>query len=219
MDAAQLIDGLLNRLFLDPVLRGAYPADTQGLVERFAGLAHQYPDDLATMAAPIDLLGVNYYTPIVVAARVGARGAPEFPGSDGVVFPDQGRPTTAMGWSIHPDGLLDLLTRLHHDYDGVPMMITENGAAFDDRVVDGQVRDDDRVDYLRGHLEAVRSAVAAGVALRGYLAWSLLDNFEWAYGYSKRFGLVHVDYATQRRTPKRSALWFRDVIAKRSLDR
>jgi beta-glucosidase len=122
-----------------------------------------------------------------------------------------------MGWPIGADGLVDLLTRLARDYPAVPLIITENGAAFDDEVVDGQIQDARRVEYLRGHLGAALAAIGAGVDLRGYLAWSLLDNYEWAHGYSKRFGLVHVDYATQRRTPKRSALWYRDVIARRSL--
>jgi beta-glucosidase len=122
-----------------------------------------------------------------------------------------------MGWPIGSEGLVEMLARLARDYPGTPLIITENGAAFEDELVDGQVHDAQRVDYLRAHLGAALSAIEAGVDLRGYLAWSLLDNYEWAHGYSKRFGLVHVDYATQRRTPKRSALFYRDVIARRSL--
>jgi beta-glucosidase len=122
-----------------------------------------------------------------------------------------------MNWPIDADGLAALLIRLNRDYPGVPMMITENGAAFEDTVNGDRVADPDRVAYLRGHLRAAATAVAAGVDLRGYLAWSLLDNFEWAYGYDKRFGLVHVDYDSQRRRLKDSALWYRGVIASNGL--
>ena len=217
LDAARLIDGLQNRIFLDPLFRGAYPDDVLGIIDRFGALRHHQPGDAEVIAHHIDLLGVNYYTPTLVAARVGAPAAPSYPGSEGVIFPDQGRPTTAMGWPIHADGLHDVLTRVHRDYPGIPLIVTENGAAFDDEVVDGQVVDTDRIEYLRGHLGAALNAIRAGVDLRGYLAWSLLDNYEWAHGYGKRFGLVHVDYATQRRTPKQSSLWYRDVIARRAL--
>jgi beta-glucosidase len=217
LDAVGIIDGLQNRIFLDPLLRGAYPEDLQPILERFNALRHQLPGDAAQIAVPLDLLGVNYYAPGLVAARVGSPASPIYPGSEGVTFPDQGRPVTAMGWPIGADGLVELLTRLARDYPGTPLIITENGAAFEDQLVDGQVHDTERVDYLRAHLDAALTAIEAGVDLRGYLAWSLLDNYEWAHGYSKRFGLVHVDYATQRRTPKRSALFYRDVIARRSL--
>jgi beta-glucosidase len=216
-DAANLIDGLQNRLFLDPLLRGRYPEDVQLIAARFGPLDYVRDGDLAIIGAGIDLLGVNYYTPGVVAARVGSPASPEYPGSEGVVFPDQGRPTTAMGWPIHAGGLLSLLTWLHGRHPGLPLIISENGAAFDDRFTGGKIVDSDRIEYLRGHLSAASAAITAGVDLRGYLAWSLLDNFEWAHGYSKRFGLVHVDYGTMRRTPKRSALWYRDVIARRML--
>jgi beta-glucosidase len=218
LEAVRIIDGLQNRVFLDPILRRSYPDDVQEIIERHGGLDHQRPGDLATIGGPIDLLGVNYYAPAVVAARVGATTAgAKYPGSEGVVFVDQARPKTAMGWPIHADGLVEQLARLHRDYPGVPLMVTENGAAFDDEVVDGQVVDTARIDYLRAHLDAARRAIASGVDLRGYIAWSLLDNFEWAHGYTKRFGLVHVDYATQRRTPKHSALWYRDVIGRRAV--
>jgi beta-glucosidase len=213
LHAVRIIDGLQNRLFLDPMLRAEYPDDVQETVERFAGLRHQRGGDLSIIAAPIDLLGVNYYSPTIVAARIGAPATDKYPGSEGVAFVDQARPRTAMGWPIHADGLFEQLTGLHREYPGLPLMITENGAAFDDVVVDGQVADAPRIEYLRTHLDAASAAIAAGVDLRGYLAWSLLDNFEWTHGYGKRFGLVHVDYATQRRTPKHSALWYRDVIA------
>jgi beta-glucosidase len=117
-----------------------------------------------------------------------------------------------MGWPIEPKGLYNLLVRMRRDYPEIPLYITENGAAFDDEVVDGVVHDDRRIDYFRGHLLAVRQAMADGVDVRGYFAWSLLDNFEWAFGYSQRFGLVRVDYDTQQRTWKDSAYWYRDVV-------
>jgi beta-glucosidase len=211
--ASRIVDGLHNRLFLDPVLRGAYPADMRALMDRFAGDDLVHDGDEAVIAAPIDLLGVNYYQPTLVAARIGAPAAPAFPGSEGVDFLPQDRPRTAMDWPIDAGGLEALLVRLGQDYPGTPIMITENGAAFEDTVVGDRVADPERVEYLRGHLEAVQAAIAAGVDVRGYLAWSLLDNFEWAYGYDKRFGLVHVDYDSQRRRLKDSALWFREVIA------
>jgi beta-glucosidase len=118
-----------------------------------------------------------------------------------------------MGWTVDPTGLREVLLRLHRDYPALPLYLTENGAAYADRVdADGRVRDSDRIAYLHGHLTAAHEAIAAGVHLRGYFTWSLLDNFEWALGYSKRFGLIHVDYETQQRTLKDSALWYRDVI-------
>jgi beta-glucosidase len=118
-----------------------------------------------------------------------------------------------MDWPITPERLTQLLVRLHRDYPGLPMVITENGAAFDDKADEsGYVRDDDRTSYLAEHVAAVADARAQGADVQGYFAWSLLDNFEWAEGYAKRFGIVHVDYATQKRTPKQSALWFRDNI-------
>jgi beta-glucosidase len=124
-----------------------------------------------------------------------------------------GRPVTAMGWEVVPEGFTELLTRIGREYPGLPMVITENGAAYDDRVDDtGFVADDDRVGYLESHLAAVAAARQAGADIRGYFAWSLMDNFEWAYGYDKRFGIVRVDYDTQVRTPKKSALWYRDTV-------
>ena len=215
--AATLLDGLHNRLFLDPLLRGGYPADMLAIAERFAGLEFIEPGDTEVIAAPIDLLGVNYYQPTHVKAQVGAPAAAPFPGSEGVAYPPHDLPTTQMGWPIDADGLYALLTRLAVDYPDTPLMITENGAAFSDVPTEEGVVDPDRIDFHDAHLRAAHAAIADGVDLRGYLAWSLLDNFEWAYGYDKRFGLVYVDYATQRRLPKHSALWYRDVVARRGL--
>jgi beta-glucosidase len=175
--------------------------------------------DLAAIAAPLDLLGVNYYTPTVVAAaRPDLQSAEPFPGTDRAVMVPQPGPRTAMGWRIDPSGLTELLLRVHRDLPDVPLLITENGAAFDDVVgADGAVHDNDRIDYLRGHLAALREAIAQGADVRGYFAWSLMDNFEWAKGYTKRFGLVRIDYDSQRRTVKDSGRWYRRVIAANAL--
>jgi beta-glucosidase len=203
--AAERMDGYQNRWFLDPVLRGAYPADLLSHYERRFGALDASGLELA--ARPIDFLGVNYYSPALVrsapaVAPLLADTVPALP------------PRTAMGWPVDADGLYEVLVRLRRDY-GAPMIyITENGAAFDDEeLVDGVVEDPSRVAYLADHLQALRRAVADGVDVRRYHAWSLLDNFEWEHGYSKRFGIVRVDYATQERTVKRSGLWYRDHIA------
>jgi beta-glucosidase len=202
--AARIADAYANRWFLDPVLRGSYPADMLGLVGEDFGLR---AGDLETIAQPLGFLGVNYYFPNRVAA---APGTPPL----GVRHADPVGPLTTMGWEQDPSGLLEILTRIRRDYGDVPIFITENGAAFDDgQAVDGVVEDPLRIAYLRGHLAAVTGAVAEGVDVRRYYAWSFLDNFEWEHGYAQRFGIVHVDYATQERRPKRSALWYRDHIA------
>ena len=207
-EAALRFDGNRNRWFLDPVLRGGYPADMIDLYEeRLGPLEFIQPGDLEEIAAPIDFLGVNFYQPAVVRldGDQGLIGVEELP-------PDG--PTTAMGWRVAPDALTELLLRLKRDYGDLPLLITENGASFDDPPIDGTgvVEDAQRVDYLRGHIAAVERAVGAGVDVRGYYVWSLLDNFEWEHGYSSRFGIVGVDFESQRRTPKRSALWYRDLI-------
>jgi beta-glucosidase len=208
--AARRMDGHLNRWFLDPVLRGHYPDDMLDHYERaVAGgrLADQRNGDLPVIAEPTDFLGVNYYNPQRVFAApengpLALRHAPPPP------------PTTAMGWEVDPGGLHELLLRVRRDYGPVPVYITENGASFDDPPeAAGLVEDPQRTAYVRGHLEALARAVADGVDVRRYCVWSLLDNFEWEHGYEKRFGIVHVDYRTQRRAPKRSALWYRDFIA------
>jgi beta-glucosidase len=208
-EAALRFDGNRNRWFLDAVLRGGYPADMVDLYEsRLGPLEFVQPEDLEEIAAPIDFLGVNFYQPAVVRldGDRGPIGVQELP-------PDG--PTTAMGWRVAPDALTELLLRLKHDYGDLPLLITENGASFDDPPVDGSgvVEDAQRVEYLRDHVAAVERAVGAGVDVRGYYVWSLLDNFEWEYGYSSRFGIVGVDFESQRRTPKRSALWYRDLIS------
>ena len=209
--AAERVDGHQNRWFLDPLFRGAYPADMLALHEsRFGQLDVVRDGDLETISQPLDFLGVNFYTPHLVAADEGE----ELLGAREV---DPGVASTEMGWPVVPRALTELLLRLKRDYGDLPLFITENGAAYDDRLDGGDVVEDPgRVAYLREHVASVEQARAEGVDVRGYYVWSLLDNFEWAHGYGKRFGIVYVDYATQRRIPKRSALWYRDLIAGRN---
>jgi len=202
--AARWVDGLHNRWFLDPIFRGAYPED---MLEAWAEIMPTVQDgDLETIAAPIDFLGVNNYTsPLVAADDNGGR-------SQIVRRNDVDR--TDMGWEVVPEGLRDLLVRLHRDYEPKAIYVTENGAAYPDvRGHDGHVDDPERQSYLDRYLAGAASAVAQGVPLRGYFAWSLLDNFEWAWGYWKRFGLVFIDYSTLERVPKGSFYWYRDFIA------
>jgi beta-glucosidase len=208
--AATRMDGHLNRWFLDPVLRGRYPGDMlDHYARRYGPLDAIRSDDLATVGGDVDFLGINYYSPQRVRADASRQ-----PLELAHVVPPP--PTTAMGWEVDPDGLHELLVRVRRDYGDFPIYITENGAAFEDGpVVNGTVEDPWRVQFLASHLEALARAVADGVDVRRYFAWSMLDNFEWEHGYAKRFGLVYVDYSTQRRVPKRSGLWYRDFIASR----
>ncbi|MBQ1044868.1 MULTISPECIES: GH1 family beta-glucosidase [unclassified Micromonospora] len=219
-EAVKLVDGLHNRIFLDPLTGAGYPADVLAHVSRMVAPDFVRDGDEKLIAAPLDLLGLNYYAPTYVAGRAGGAGGDAWPGTAGTVeFLPPAGPLTDMGWSIEPAGLTRLLERVAADYPGLPLVITENGGAFPDTDVDeqGGVADADRVAYLDGHLRAAHEAIARGVDLRGYLVWSVLDNFEWAEGYRKRFGIVHVDYLTQRRTPKRSARWYQEVIARNGL--
>jgi len=220
VDAARRIDGIQNRLFLDAVLRGRYPADVLADFSTVTDLDHIRDGDLAIIGTPLDMLGINYYTRHVVAgpADPPSTAPAPWPGSEWVRFVSSGRPVTAMGWEIDSDGLLEVLRRVYAEYPTIPLYITENGAAFDDEVTsEGTVEDQDRIAYLDAHLTACHQAITSGVPLKGYFAWSLLDNFEWAWGYSKRFGLVYVDYLTQRRIPKASARWYAGVIARNGL--
>jgi beta-glucosidase len=232
-EAVRHVDAMTNRIFLDPLLRGAYPADLLDDTAPITDWSFVRDGDLATIAAPIDMLGVNFYSPslvtaatddLVATAKRRAHDAHEpdgpapWPGSNLAYDVPQDGPYTAMRWRIDPASLEELLLRVRHDYPGVPLVITENGAAFDD-VVDplGGVHDADRVAYIDAHLRAVNAAIESGADVRGYFVWTLLDNFEWAWGLAKRFGLVHVDYATQVRTLKDSALWYREVITANGL--
>lgn len=226
-EAARRIDGLWNRMYLEPLLLGAYPDDVlDDLREyRFDELVHE--GDLAVIAQPLDFLGVNHYhddnvsghpatgdEPPAVAPTARPTSSP-FVGSEYVTFPSRHLRTTAMGWEVNPDGLRALLVRLTRDYPTLPpLYITENGAAYEDVVAeDGRVHDSDRAAYILAHIDAVGRAIDEGADVRGYFVWSLLDNFEWAWGYAKRFGIVRVDYDSQERTVKDSGHAFAQVIA------
>ncbi|MEZ4404163.1 MAG: GH1 family beta-glucosidase [Kofleriaceae bacterium] len=215
-DAARWFDGFFNRWFLDPLYRATYPADA--IADRvarghLAGPTLPFVDvgDLATIATPTDFLGVNYYNPVVLRAD------PADPRK--VVEVDTGAPRTDMGWPVQPLGLAELLRRVARDYRPGRIYVTENGAAYDDPpAADGTIADVRRTSYLRGHLAATAAAIAEGVPVAGYFHWSLLDNFEWGYGYTKRFGLVHVDFETQRRTPRASAHAYRAIVAANAVE-
>jgi beta-glucosidase len=206
-DAARRIDGLANRWWYDAVLRGRYPGDVVDDVAGLTDMGFVADGDMATISTPIDALGLNYYRRYHVRHRPGASAVSEWPGSpdiDGVV---PTVPLTDGGWAIEPAGLTEVLVRLDREYDPPPLYVHENGAAFHE-----PFDDDARVAFLDAHVRAAADAIAAGVDLRGYFVWSFLDNFEWAEGYDHRFGIVHVDFATQARTPKSSARWFARVV-------
>ncbi|MGW4466709.1 GH1 family beta-glucosidase [Micromonospora sp. NPDC004704] len=202
VEASRRVDADSHRLFLDPVLHGVYPPDVVAVLGGTNALGHVRPGDLELVGAPIDFLGVNYYRKMLVRAVPGGHLGAE------VVLP-AGVPVTDVGWPVQPDGLRELLVGLRADHPGLPpVYLTENGAAYPDEVAaDGTVHDPLRVSYLHQHLLALREAITAGVDVRGYFVWTLMDNFEWAEGYAKRFGVVHVDYTDQRRVPKTSARW------------
>jgi beta-glucosidase len=226
LDAVRRIDGLANRIFLDPVLRGEFPVDVCADLVGVTDFRYVRDGDLATIATPISMLGVNYYSRHIVAApdptaRVdGYWRAPTcWPGSEDVRFirrPDM--PVTAMDWEVDPLGLTETLVRLHEQYPRVPLYVTENGAAYADTVgPDGTVHDPQRIEYFDAHLRACHDAIGAGAQLQGYFAWSLMDNFEWAYGYSRRFGLVYVDYDSQERIVKSSGRRYLEAIKRNGL--
>ncbi|GAA1818663.1 GH1 family beta-glucosidase [Actinomadura chokoriensis] len=198
--AADAFDAFMNRLFTDPVLLGRYP-------ELMGDAPYIRSADMSVIASPIDFLGVNYYHPTRLTTP--SEGPLPFDIADITEYP-----TTGMGWPIVPDAFLSLLRTLDTRYDLPPLYITENGCSFPDEIgPDGTVDDSSRIEFMDAHIKAVRTAIDEGVDVRGYFAWSLLDNFEWAEGYHPRFGLVHVDYETQKRTPKKSYDWYRDLIA------
>jgi beta-glucosidase len=213
--AARLGDLQMNALYLDPLFGLGYPAELLDHYRTVSDFGFVRDGDLDTIARPLDFLGVNYYTLQTVTARPRPeQRATPLPGHVGgwVVVPPGVR-ATAMGWAIEPATLADVLLRLHRDYPPARLYVTENGAAFDDQVgPDGRVDDRERIAFLQEHLLAAHRAVEAGVPVAGYFVWSFLDNFEWAEGYSKRFGLVYVDYETQERIPKESARWYREAL-------
>lgn len=219
-EAARRIDAQANRIFTGPMLEGAYPADLIADTMSVSDWSFVLDGDERAIHQPVDFLGVNYYSTLSVALWDGARprrtadghkpGASPWVGdAQGVEFLPQPGPYTAMGWNIAPEALEEVLVGLGKRFPSLPLVVTENGAAFDDDPdADGRVRDVARVDYLRRHITAVHRAIEAGADVRGYFAWSLLDNFEWGHGYDKRFGLVRVDYESLQRTPKDSARWY-----------
>ncbi|HTL41357.1 MAG TPA: GH1 family beta-glucosidase [Pseudolysinimonas sp.] len=227
-EAKRRIDALANRAFLSPLLRGQYDADLLEDTAAVTDWSFVRAGDTAQIHQPIDVLGVNYYSTVTVKMWDGVSpranadghqnvGGSPWPGSPDVEFLVQEGPYTDMGWNIAPDGLEELLVSLHEQFPTQTLMVTENGAAFPDRVVHTEagprVPDADRIDYLNRHFTAAHRAIERGVDLQGYFVWSLMDNFEWGYGYTKRFGIVRVDYDTLERVPKDSARWLQEVIA------
>lgn len=213
-EAARWFDGFFNRWYLDPLFKSEYPADA--VADRVARgqLSPDMPfvqdGDLVAISAPMDYLGVNYYSRVIM--KMGEDGSP-------VAVPGAPKEElTEMGWEVFPEGLTRALVRIHEDYGPRCLYITENGSAFTDPPVsNGRIADVHRSNYLRDHLAAARAAIDEGVPLRGYFAWSLLDNFEWGHGYTRRFGLFQVDFATQERTAKDSAYYYRDVISRNAV--
>ncbi len=218
--AAVALDAEYNRVYLDPVLRGSYPADLRADLMPPDELVRG--GDMALISAPIDFLGLNYYRPHYVRSgdwadlRLGERPVAGWPGTVHYMPPDL--PRTVMGWAVVPEGLRDLLIRLHGETGGLPIYITENGCAADDYITpEGTVEDHERIAYIHGHLEAILEALTAGVDVAGYFHWSLMDNFEWAEGYRRRFGLHYVEFGSGRRLQKRSASYYREVVRTNSL--
>jgi beta-glucosidase len=201
IEAAWAADGFHNRWYLDPIFRGKYPEDLSEFAEVVTPCVNS--GDLELISAPIDFLGINFYSRSIVG--VDSSGKP-------ISYPGEGS-RTAMDWEVCPEALYDLLVRVHKDYAPTALYITENGAAYDDVLLGGKVHDPERVDYLRRHFATASQSLEAGVPLKGFYVWSLLDNFEWAFGYERRFGLIYVDFETQERIMKSSALWYQKFLA------
>ena len=205
--ALEVFKDSMYRLFLGPLLNGQYP---ESLQTEYAHLIDdKFESDLKGICQPLDFIGLNYY------ARENIKAAPECEDGFESVPPDSETPTTAMGWEIYPQGLTNLLQELSETYSMPPIYITENGMAGDDYLKDGEVNDGHRVEYLNSHLHAVETAIQKGVDVRGYFVWSLMDNFEWAEGYDKRFGIIYIDYETQERVLKKSAKLLSDFLHSR----
>jgi len=236
VDAARRVDGQFNRWFLDPVFRGSYPADVirdfravdSSAVARWEQAVQ--PGDMEAISSPLDAFGVNYYHGELLAGTAPAEEPPAgdapterpvaspFPSHDDIHWVERGLPRTGMGWEVQPEGLTRLLQRVGSEYaPGIPLYVTENGAAYDDVREGDTVPDADRTAFLVSHVSAVRDAIDAGVDVRGYFYWSLLDNYEWAWGYEKRFGIVRVEYDTQERVVKDSGLQYARIIAARAV--
>ena len=226
-DAVHRTDLIGNRVFLDPMLRGRYPDELFAVTKGICDWSFIKDGDLKQIHQPIDMLGINYYSTGLVAMSdrpqfPQSTVASTFPGCSDIDWLPTPGEHTEMGWNIDPDGMYDMLVRVHDNYPEMPLFITENGIACADELVteaDGTkaVHDDKRIDYLTRHFDAARRAMEVGVDLRGYFVWSLLDNFEWAFGYTKRFGITYVDYETQERVPKDSFKWYQRLIASREL--
>jgi len=207
VQAADLADQYINQWYIKPIMDKAYPDILAKLPE--SQRPEIMPDDLDIIGQPIDFLGVNFYTRLTYSA----------PTKNDEFYTEHAHlePKTDIGWEIYPQAFTDVLVRLNHLYSLPPIYITENGAAMADKIDDGEIRDLDRIAYYNAHLNAVNNAIVAGVNIQGYFAWSLMDNFEWAEGYLKRFGLVYVDYATQQRTVKHSGLAYKALLADRQV--
>ena len=211
-DRVRFMDGELIRWFADPIYGRGYPKDMLEDYVRMGMLKSTEPDfikpgDMNLIAQETDLLGINYYTRMFVSSK-----------SEGVHSENRDVPKTDMGWELYPQGLFEILERVNRDYQPRQLMVTENGASYADGPDEnGRVPDQRRIDYLQTHIYQIWLAIQAGIPVNGYLVWSLMDNFEWARGYSQRFGIIHVDYKTQKRTVKDSAQWYRDVIKRNGL--
>lgn len=198
--AARKADGFQNRWYLDPIFKGSYPSDMEELLTLVDPAIR--PGDLGLISQPNDFLGINFYSRGLIAADKDGRPQGRKPE----------RSVTAMGWEVYPEALYDLLVRVHRDYGPTRLYITENGAAYEDHLENGQIKDKERQSYLEAHIAQCARAIESGVPLKGYFVWSLLDNFEWAFGYDRRFGIIYVDFETQERILKDSALWYRSFL-------
>jgi beta-glucosidase len=204
--AARRVDGYVNRWYLDALSGRGYPAD---MLDWYGELVDaKSADEMRSYRGDLDFLGINYYSRQVVGASPG-----ELLASRQVPVPNA--TYTTMGWEVYPQGLSEILRRVVRDYQPKAIYVTENGASFDDRPQNGGIHDGARTSYIAAHFAEAAAAIEAGVPLEGYFIWSLMDNFEWSHGYTKRFGIVYVDYATQRRTDKESANWYREFLAAR----
>ena len=205
--ASKIMGEFTNDWFLSPIFKGKYPEKLEKIYEDMFGEIEIEPDDLEIISTEIDFLGVNYYSRSLVKYSEDS----SFSGIETIKSEES--QYTAMDWEIYPTGIYDLLLMISNEYTKKPIYITENGAAFDDKIINGEINDENRISYIESHLKELHKAIQSGVYLKGYYAWSLMDNFEWAYGYSKRFGLIYVDYETQKRIWKNSAFFYNEVIS------